>query len=183
MASLSTLSAQQIFLSGKEAMPVVMTDGAGNLVSAKDPALEFSFKLEGEKKWRSVGKKGKKLRPYLANDYQAIVYLDKYRNKLRTSTVLAGVGSASLAATMILFFKDPNNSKPYVITSIIGFSSWIPALFIAKSSNQDINTAVMIYNQNKGYVRNHYQPIKIQPSLGYAASNSSLLAGVSIQFN
>lgn len=188
MCSLSKLSAQQIFLSGKQALPAVMTDGAGNLVSAKDPALEFSFQLAGSKEWQRVGPLGKKLRPFLADDPQALKYLDIYKRKRLTSSISFATGVVTLVSAIAIVVVDVNNGRDRIATESIvmvpvSLLAFFTSAILGKSSNQDINTAVMIYNQNKGYVQNHHQPIKIQPSLGYAASNSSLLAGVSIQFN
>ncbi len=191
--SISKLSAQQIYLSGKHAMPgvvpnSVLMNNTGAYKTASDPALEFSFRLEGSKEWERVGSLGKKLRPFLADDPQALRYLDIYKKKRLSSSISFGTGIVTLVSAIAIVVVDVNNGRDRIATESIvmvpvSLLAFFTSAILAKSSNQDINTAVMIYNQNKGYVQNHHKRIKIQPSLGYAASNSSLLAGVSIQFN
>lgn len=191
--SLSKLSAQQIFLSGKHALPgvvpnSVLMNNTGTYKTASDPALEFSFQLAGSKEWQRVGPLGKKLRPFLADDPQALKYLDIYKRKRLTSSISFATGVVTLVSAIAIVVVDVNNGRDRIATESIvmvpmSLLAFFTSAILGKSSNQDINTAVMIYNQNKGYVQNHRRSIRIQPSLGYANSNSSLLAGVSMRFN
>ena len=75
-------------------------------MSSVDAAYQFSFRLDEDKTWQRVGAYGQHIRPYLQDDPQARVYLNKYRNKKLASDIIFGAGIASLTTSIVFFERE-----------------------------------------------------------------------------